>query len=304
MPPAKLYAELSAYLEGAGIDCLPLLQKDLMLLTGDALSTGKLICVDADKTEGFVNLRDVKRNTVLTLPEHGVLIPKRMSESFGLQNGDTVTLFDERMNGRETEVSGVYNNYFLYTVVMTPQSYEKIFGRAAEHNTMFVRLNGTDFSEFLRGVQSIDGVLSVTEDVGRAQMESGTNAMNAVVAMMIVAAGMMAYFIQVNLTESYMIHKKKELTVMRINGFTVKECVRYASQEMTVTTALGILLGLPVGAFFGYLVIRGSEADYMQFVRSIDLRSIVISALITALFSALINAHALRRIRTLKLSDV
>lgn len=67
---------------------------------------------------------------------------------------------------------------------------------------------------------------------------------------------------------------------------------------------LGILLGIPIGAAFAYRIIRGSEAEYMQFVRSVDVRSILLSVLITALFSLLINGIAIRKIRNLKLSDI
>ena len=299
-----LEGELSDYLEDQGVDYVPVYQNDLMLMTGDTLSAGKIICADADRIEGFYNLRDVKGKNKLTIPEHGVLIPKRMAESFGIQKGDILTLFNDQMNSYQAEVSDVYNNYFLHVVVLSAAAYEEVFGSAPHRNTMYLNLNGVDFSEFFDAVRAIDGVLTVEQDVGRMQLESGADSMNAVVVLMIVIASLMALFIQVNLTESYMIHKKKELTVMRINGFSVKECVRYASLEMIVTTVLGILLGVPIGAGFAYLIIRSSEADYMQFVRSVDPRSIVFSILITALFSLLINGVALRKIRKLNLSDV
>ena len=228
--------ELSDFLEKQGIGYLPVYQNDLMLRTENTISTGKIICAEADRIEGFYNVRDVKGKNRLTLPEHGVLIPKRLSESFGLQKGDRVTLYDDQMNGYEAEVADVYNNYFLHVVVLTPEAYEEVFGTAPQRNTVYLNFNGTDFSEFSSAVRNIDGVLTVTRDVGRLQLESGSQSMNAVVVLMIIIATLMALFIQVNLTESYMIHKKRELTVMRINGFSVKECVHYASLEMIVTT--------------------------------------------------------------------
>ncbi len=297
--------ELSDYLDKAGMDYVSVYQNDHLLLTGETLSDCKLICVDADRIEGFYNLRDVKGKSPVTLPEHGILIPKRMAETYSLRSGDTLTIFDEKMHTHEVSVAGVYNNHFLHIVFLTPAAYEEVFGSAVQRNGMFVQLNGTDFSTFSSSVQDVDGVLSVTSaEDGRKQIEKSSGAMNGVVVLMIVCAGLMAYFIQVNLTESYMIHKKKELTIMRINGFSVRECVRYASREMLVTSVLGIVLGVPIGAGFGYLIIRNAEAEYMQMVRSVDWRSVVFSVLITALFSLVINAAALRKIRTLKLSDV
>jgi ABC-type antimicrobial peptide transport system permease subunit len=100
-----------------------------------------------------------------------------------------------------------------------------------------------------------------------------------------------------------MLHKKKELTVMRVNGFTTKECVRYAASELIITTVLGILLGVPLGAQIGYRVIRLTEQSFLQMDRTLDIRSVIFSALITAVFALIINGRALSRIRDLKLSD-
>ena len=297
-------AELLEYLDQAGMDGISVYQNSHLILMGETISDCSLICVDADQIEGFYNLRDLNGKGPMTLPEHGVLIPRRMAESFDLEKGDTLTLFDSKMHGHEVTVAGVFNNHFLHLVFASPAAYEEIFGSSAEQNCMFIKLNGKGFSELNDGVRNIDGVLTVASaEDGRMQLEKGSGAMNGVVALMIVCAALMAYFIQVNLAESYMIHKKKELVVMRINGFSVRECVHYAALEMIVTSVLGIVIGIPVGAGFGYIIIRSCEAEYMQLVRSVDWRSVLFSILITALFSLLINAAALRRIRTLKLSD-
>ena len=116
-------------------------------------------------------------------------------------------------------------------------------------------------------------------------------------------SGLMAAFILVNLSESYMVHKKRELTVMRINGFTVSECVRYAGTELIVTTVLGIVLGVGIGAFLGYRITLLLEQPFLQMVRSMDWRTPVLSVLITGFFALVINGRALRRIRSLNLTD-
>ena len=91
---------------------------------------------------------------------------------------------------------------------------------------------------------------------------------------------------------------------MRINGFSMKECLKYAAAELAATTGLGILAGVPAGAGLGYLIIRKTEGNWIQLVRSVDPRSVVFSILMTLVFSLLINSFALRRVRDLKLSDV
>ena len=82
------------------------------------------------------------------------------------------------------------------------------------------------------------------------------------------------------LSKTYILKKSRELTIMRINGFTVKESVRYAAWDLFL------------------------EQPFLQYVRTPDVRSFIYGALITAAFSYLINASALRRVKHLKLSDL
>jgi ABC-type antimicrobial peptide transport system permease subunit len=100
-----------------------------------------------------------------------------------------------------------------------------------------------------------------------------------------------------------MLHKKKELIVMRVNGFSTAECVRYAATELVITTVLGILIGVPVGAWLGYRVIRLTEQSFLQMDRTLDARSVIFSILITAVFALVINGIALSKVKDLKLSD-
>jgi putative ABC transport system permease protein len=117
-------------------------------------------------------------------------------------------------------------------------------------------------------------------------------------------AGVMAYFIVMNLSVTYIQRKTRELTIMRINGFTVRECVTYVSWDLVVTTVIGILLGLIAGHYLGQTVLPVTEGAYMYFVHEPDPRTYLFSALITAGFFTLVSSTALRRVKNLKLSDM
>ena len=190
-------------------------------------------------------------------------------------------------------------------IFVSPEAYHEIFGTTAANNCYYVKLNGCEVSALNTAVMNTEGFLNLSDAAAsRTQIENTAKALNALIIVMIVMAGLMAFFILFNLSGSYMIHKKKELTVMRINGFTYKETKRYASTELIITSLLGILLGIPLGATLGSYVMRLTEQTDVQMVRSVDIRTILFSALITALFSAFINGLALRKIRSLKLSDM
>ena len=172
-------------------------------------------------------------------------------------------------------------------------------------NTYFLCLNGADKDKLVEKLDQVKGYESLTpaaED--RGKLELVTNVFNKVAILLLVIAGLMAYFILLNITKMYVNQKTRELTIMRINGFTVKEVKRYLNTETIITTIIGILLGIGVGALMGYIVIRFIEMPHAQFVRTPYILGWVISAAITAVFSIVINAFGTRKVKDLKLTDV
>ena len=98
--------------------------------------------------------------------------------------------------------------------------------------------------------------------------------------------------------------KKRELTIMRINGFTVGEVKRYVSLELVASTVIGILLGWGMGSLLSGRVILLMESDSIHFLRSIQWEAWIIAAALAALFSTIITLIGLRKVKNLKLVDM
>ncbi len=296
--------KLKSLLDSSGVESILVYQDNHAFSDGDSLSACKLISAEPDSLPGWYNLRDENNESLVTESEHGVLITKRMHETLALNPGDTITFFNESMSAFPTEVTGIFNNYFGQISFASQSAFREIFGTDPVPNCFFIKLNGFSINVLRDGARWLPGFISLEDAAARrAQIESTAKAMDVLIVVMIVAAGLMAWFILDNLSGSYMLHKKKELTVMRVNGFTTKECVRYSASELIITTVLGILIGVPLGAQIGYRVIRLTEQSFLQMDRTLDIRSVIFSALITAVFALIINGRALSKIRDLKLSD-
>ena len=135
-------------------------------------------------------------------------------------------------------------------------------------------------------------------------IEQFTSGLNFVVYLMLFIAAMMSCFIVANFTMTFIQRKTSELTIMRINGFTSGECIRYVAVDLIVTTILGTAVGLVVGGLMGQRILRVTETPYIQMIREPRLESFLYAALFTLVFSLLTNGYALRRIRKLKLNDI
>ena len=121
---------------------------------------------------------------------------------------------------------------------------------------------------------------------------------------MVFIAGLMSYFILLNLVNMNISQKKRELTVMRINGFRIREVKAYIQKESIASTVIGIAIGLLLGQLLSVRVITLVEGVNIFFMKNIQWGAWLISAAITAAFAVVINMIALRKVKHLKLSDM
>ena len=297
-------AELRAVLDREGLRYLPVRKADAIFQIGDTLSSGTAIVAEQGLLDGFYSLRDTESGEALGPTDGGVLVPGRLLEYYSLHVGDELMLYNTRMNRMEAPVTGSFNNYFGQLLFFTPAGYEAVFGEEAMHNCFLVRLGELSLDELQKKLTGIEGFESLQDaHAERERFDNLSAVLNLVIAMLLVLAAVMSYFILMNLSMTYIQRKTKELTIMRINGFTVAECVRYAAWDLVLTTAAGIVLGLAVGHPIAVAIVKLVEQSHLQFVREADVRTFIYCALIMLGFSVAINGFALSKIRNLKLSD-
>ena len=264
----------------------------------------ELFCGDLSAISKMYMLSDAKTGLPIEPTNDGIYVTKRFSENYGVNAGDT---FELALNGTETvevRVAGVFNSYMNRYLFMSNDCFSALFGRSAEPNAFYVRLNGTDSETLCGSLRSVEGFMSYeAADAARGLFRAATAVLNGIVLLFIGMAGIMAGVVLMNLTNIYIMQKKRELTIMRVNGFTVKEVVGYVLRETFFTTAVGILLGIALGAGIGYKIVRSLEQSFLQFDRGVSLLAWLVGALITIVFTVIVNAIALQKVKKLKLTD-
>ena len=297
--------EIAAILEKEGVAYTLLSKRDGVFDDDDSFDPMTMIVAEPGALDGFFVLRDADGGQVLDLPDSGVLVPNRFRECFGVPVGGNAWIYDDGMTPRACRVAGVFENYFGQTFFMSPRAYAEVFGAAPENNCFFVRSGALSLDGLQKALEGVDGFLRVDDAAaGRETIERFTASLNFVEVLMLFIAGLMDGFILMNFTLTFILQKTEELTVMRVNGFTFRECVRYMATDLAITTALGTLLGLLAGGGLGAVILRMTETQHIQMVREPKFETFLYSALITLVFSLLTNSVALRRIRRLKLTDL
>lgn len=297
---------IRAVLNEENVENLLVFTDAVLYRSGDEPGLLTLICPDdAQDFRDFYHLRDIRDGSLLSVPSSGALVSRTFAAKYHLSAGDHFQVLDPGMQSHDMEVAGMFENYIGINVVCSRPYAEACLGESAAGNALLLRLSGRDAAGLQQRLSGMPGFVALSSAQKQQALFDGMSAMlNLVILLLGALAVMIACFILLNLVSTYVNQKKNELTIMRINGYTTGETIRYASMECYGITALGILLGLAAGHAFSVFLIHLIEQLSMGFVKEPMWISFAASALITAVISAAVHFFAFRKIRGLKLSDM
>ena len=254
---------------------------------------------DMEKLKEFMVLEDPGTRKLLEVPEEGMLVSLRCAEKHGLKTGSVLEIMGSDGNARKAAVAGVIEHYLGYNLFVVSDSYyEKIMGEETDRCVFLLRGNVEGLYD---KVKTMDGFLFLRDNSDDAGI---SDAMVMVVFVCLVFAAIMSVLVMLNQNVMHISRKAKELSVMRINGFTLKETQNFVSRDNFVLTSMGIVLGCIIGMIFGYIVTRVMEVSYTHYIRTPSIRACLIAAVIGGVLAYIMNKIALRRVRKLNLTDV
>ena len=130
-------------------------------------------------------------------------------------------------------------------MIMDAQTYEMLSGEEFAANCLTLNLNGLDREVLKDELKNIDGFLSLSDyKTSASNLFNVFKLMaNVMVAVYIGLSFLMAVFVIYNLLSMYIAEKKKELIVLMINGFSLKQARRYIYSDTILITVICVILG-------------------------------------------------------------
>lgn len=254
------------------------------------------LCVP-ENTEDFQTMT-VFRNRVsqetYTLDGEGVLLTDWMADTLGVSAGDIITVeTEDGSSSQEVPVMGVVENYIMNYVYMSPEYYEEIYGEPAEYEVMYAEFTpeGQEQEKEL-GSQILQqpGVYNVsyTSDTKR-EINDMLQALVLVIIVLIVTAALLAFVVLYNLNNVNITERRRELATLKVLGFYDTEVAAYVYHENIILTLIGIVVGVGLGTLLHQFIIHTIRVDMVMFGQHVSLISFLISAVLTAVFSAFVN---------------
>ena len=227
------------------------------------------------------------------LDDEGAVLTEKMAKELDVEPGDTITVRDEDKGDVTVKISAVCENYMGHYLFMTPALYEAAYGEAPEYNSVFYKTADRNTEEAERvGEEALKlpGALSIsyTTDL-REQVDNMLGALDLVIVVLIISAGMLAFVVLYNLNNIAITERKRELATLKVLGFYNNEVTMYVYRENIVLTLLGSVFGVLLGWILHRFIIVTVEIESVMFGRNIDFSSFVFAFLLTVVFSCIVN---------------
>ena len=259
-----------------------------------------VVAVDSDKQiEGFIYPEDVETRKAVNIPDDGVLISKKCADNFELEKGSVIEIMDADGNPREFKVSGVIDHYLPYHQMITSVDYyEEVMGEKADKCIFLLKGNIDGLYE---KVKNLDGFLSLKDN---SEYLIPFESINLVIIICFFFSAILAVLVLLNQMNMYINRKSRELAVMRINGYTLKETKNFVSRDNIVLVILGLIVGCGIGIPLAQFEVMIMETGTRRYITSPDMLACFLSVLICIVFALIINKIALRKINNLNLTNV
>ena len=255
-----------------------------------------LVPEDGEKLDDFIKLHHRTLGEQYTLDDSSAYISEKLADKLSLEVGDTMIIKEDETVKYEVTVGAIVENYMQYYVYMSPEAYEKTFKEEPEWNQRLilysegVELDEAEEEALAGEFLKLDSVISIvsSQDM-RSTISTMLTALDYVVVILIGAAALLAFVVLYNLNNINITERKRELATIKLLGFYPGELAAYVYRENIILTILGIGVGLLLGTWLTNYVLDTVEIDMLMFGRGIDPKSYIISSLITAMFSVIVN---------------
>lgn len=255
----------------------------------------------------MIRLRTRNGHSDVAFEEDSVVITEKFSESHGINTGDTVEIVLDGGKKAEFKVTGISENYISAYVFISSSAYSEAFGTEPEYKLVLasvtdelVEFRNSVSSELLRSSEV--SYISFSESI-RESFSNSVKNIDYIVIVLIVCAGGLAVIVLYNLTNINICERKKELATIKVLGFRPREVAAYIYRETTVLSIIGIIVGFFLGIFLHGFVIQSAEIDSVMFGRSIKPLSYVLAALVTLIFTALVDLIMLRKLNSIDMVE-
>lgn len=245
------------------------------------------------------------------LPDKGILVPERLLQSLDAKVGDYIDIKAYFPGARSTKIkiSGISEQYLGLGVAMDIKNLASVLGNDNLCTGAVLKLDSSSPAD-VRKVKDDLNKLPIVNSVefrldARSNMVKNLEPFSLFSAATILLAAVMSIAVIYNITVINIFEKKRELSSLKVMGFTKKEIRSSVYDENLAVGALSLIIGLPLGRLFvKYILKHFYTADAYAFPVVTYISTYAYTVILVFIFILLAQVLLRRKIDRIDMVDV
>ncbi len=301
------FSELTGALSGSSKDWMPFCEISMDLTGRSGVKTANVVIPqDTGAAQEYIRLRTEEGEDIPWPGEEEAVISAKLARKCGIRVGDTVTLRTEDGEKLKVKVTALSRNYIYNYVYISPETWELDNGSDPVYKSIYIHASegaqeNRELSEKLLACDVVSAV-AVNADM-LSQINKMMSSLDAVVLLVILCAGALAFIVIYNLTNINITERIREIATIKVLGFRPKETAAYVFRENVVLTALGTIVGLGAGICLHRFVIANIDVDMVTFQPRVLPFSFVKSILLTFVFMVIVDVVMYLKLERINMAE-
>lgn len=301
------FSELTGALSESSEDWMPFCEISMDLTGRSGVKTANVVIPqDTGAAQEYIRLRTEEGEDIPWPGEEEAVISAKLARKCGIRVGDTVTLRTEDGEKLKVKVTALSRNYIYNYVYISPETWELDNGSDPVYKSIYIHASegaqeNRELSEKLLACDIVSAV-AVNADM-LSQINKMMGSLDAVVLLVILCAGALAFIVIYNLTNINITERIREIATIKVLGFRPKETAAYVFRENVVLTALGTIVGLGAGICLHRFVIANIDVDMVTFQPRVLPFSFVKSILLTFVFMVIVDVVMYLKLERINMAE-
>ncbi len=280
-------------------------EEEVSFVSAEDESTLTMITCKDDNFNRFVDLHD---SDPISFPQNGnAVICSKLADKYNISEGDKIRLANENGDEIEVVVSGICKNYVNNYVYISDETYAQGFGATPEYDTAYVLSQDKSEDGIYKSAAAVsdnDNVLgtSICLDM-EERICSMMDSLNAVIVLIVLAAGALAFIVLYNLTNINITERVREIATIKVLGFYPKETSAYVFRENFILTGISAAAGLLLGKVLLDFIITQINISLITFEARIALTSYIMAIALTFVFAVIVNIVMYYRLKRIDMIE-
>ncbi len=232
-----------------------------------------MLTTKSDTFSPYINL--TQNDAKIKLSDESAVISKKLANLLQVKPNDTFEIKLSNSKSATIKVGAVTKMYAGHFIFMNDKYYEKILNENYNSNSYLLTLkdNSTDNTKkVLSQFMKLNATKAVKQNADVInQVKVITNSLAKVMTVLTVMSFLLAIVILYNLTNINVLERIRELSTIKVLGFTDKEVTMYIYRETICLSIVGIILGILSGKVLHKLILEITAPSEIIFTTKVEL---------------------------------